>query len=186
MKRFLLCTCTAILLLSCSNDPACEPDNNDDAIKVSALIANIKPADRTTISGTGTASWADGDAIGVFCSQSKPAATNLSFAVSGVSSTPVWTPASQIYWADGTTAHTFLAYYPYASGNKTSGTNAANGHDQPVTGFPFIQQLRNLRTHAPCKQQRRTYFHACFRIDKLSDNNQFEYCFRYNAYISSS
>lgn len=122
MKQFLLCACTATLLLSCSNDPACEPDNNDDAIKVSALIANIKPADRTTISGTGTASWTDEDAIGVFCPQSKPAATNLSFTASGIPSTPVWTPSSQIYWADGTTSHTFLAYYPYASGNTAAAT----------------------------------------------------------------
>lgn len=120
MKQFLFCACTALLLLSCSNEPACEPDNNDDAIKISALIANVKPADRTTISGTGTASWANSDSIGLFCTQSKPAASNVKFTASGLPTTPVWTPASNIYWADGNTTHTFLAYYPYASGNTAA------------------------------------------------------------------
>lgn len=123
MKQILIYAATAIALFGCSDDPDSSycPDNKDEAIRVEAILANVKPVSRTTIDNTGKAAWANGDVLGLFCAQAKPsAASNVSFTVAGLPGTPAWTPANQIYWADATTQHSFLAYAPYASGNSSA------------------------------------------------------------------
>lgn len=120
MKRFLMLAATAIALFGCSDDSDDNSDYgvNNDEIRVSAYLADVKPTNsRTAIDGsTGTASWVAGDAIGLFSSEARLTASNVNFAASG-SSTLTWATSTPIYWADATTAHKFLAYAPYASGN---------------------------------------------------------------------
>lgn len=123
MKQLFIFVITLIALSGCANDSddgVC-PTKENDEIKVSAFLATVKPSTRTTIDGTGKASWANDDALGLFCPQARlSAAANLNFTVSGLPGSPAWAPASPIYWADATTTHTFLAYAPYASGNTSA------------------------------------------------------------------
>lgn len=118
MKRLFIYAVTAIALLSCTDEPECEPGN--DEIRISALLAEVKPQTRTSIDGTGKAAWTNGDSLGLFCPQAKLAATNVKFSVAGLPGTPAWTPTTTIYWADANTSHTFLAYAPFASGNTSA------------------------------------------------------------------
>lgn len=128
MKQFMIYAATAITLMGCSNDPECdwdrsqkpEIDLDSESIQIAALLADVQPVTRTSIDGTGKASWSNGDALGLFCPQAKALAVNVSYTVSGLPTSPVWAPATGIYWADGTTSHTFLAYAPYASGNTSA------------------------------------------------------------------
>lgn len=128
MKRILCFAALAALATSCAQSEACDPNpsRSDNQISVSAVIADVSdpaPAlsSETRASYTGsTAAWAENDALGLFCAEATPAAVNLQYTVTGVGSTPVWTPSSAIYWKDGTTLHKFLAYAPYAAGNTVS------------------------------------------------------------------
>lgn len=123
MKRLLIYATTVLALSGCIKDSDYEncPVKENDEIRISAILASIEPSTRTTIDGTGKASWANGDVLGLFCPQAKlSAAANLDFTVSGLPGSPVWTPSSTIYWGDGSTQHTFLAYAPYASGNSSA------------------------------------------------------------------
>lgn len=124
MKRLFIYVSTVIALSGCLNDSddgSCPVTRENDEIKVSAVLANVEPATRTAIDGTGKASWANGDVLGLFCPQAKPSAgANVDFTVSGLPGSPVWTPSTTLYWGDGTTQHTFLAYAPYASGNTSA------------------------------------------------------------------
>lgn len=120
MKKMLLLAAIAALAGSCAKTDSCNitPSGND--IQISATIADISPSSRVAYTNGSTAEWADNDALGLFCTQSSPAAANLQFTVTGTASTPVWTPATTIYWKDGTTQHSVLAYAPYAAGNSSS------------------------------------------------------------------
>lgn len=128
MKRLMIYAATAITLMGCSNDPGCDWDRSQkpdvdlgsEDIQIEALLADVQPVTRTSIDGTGKASWINGDALGLFCPQAKAPAVNVSYTVSGLPASPVWAPATGIYWADGATSHTFLAYAPYASGNTSA------------------------------------------------------------------
>lgn len=59
-----------------------------------------------------------------------------------------WTPSSTMYWKDGTTSHTFLAYYPYASGNTAAAVKLPNIGTQTGTLNPAFDFLisNNLGT----------------------------------------
>lgn len=125
MKKILLLAMTALLWTACSDDDSCNRKATDpNQIQLSALITTVKPSSatagldtRTAITGS-TAAWINGDALGLYCTQSTPASVNNQFTVSGIGTTPVWAPSTAIYWTDGTTDHQFLAYAPYASGNS--------------------------------------------------------------------
>lgn len=125
MKRFLMLAATAIALFGCSDDSDDNSDCgvNNDEIRVSAYLADVKPANsRTAIDGsTGTASWVAGDAIGLFSSEARLTASNVNFTASG-SSSLTWATSTPIYWADASTVHKFLAYSPYAGGNTSTAT----------------------------------------------------------------
>lgn len=124
MKRLFIYVSTVIALSGCMNDSDdsnCPVTQENDEIRVSAVLANVEPSTRTAIDATGKASWANGDGLGLFCPQAKlSAGVNVDFTVAGLPGSPVWTPATTLYWADGTTQHTFLAYAPYASGNTSA------------------------------------------------------------------
>lgn len=119
MKKLLLLAAVGALFNACSDDDP-RVAKTPTTIQISPLIATVStkalPDTRTAITGS-TAAWTNNDAIGLYCAQSDPAAVNDQFTVTGLPSSPVWTPATAIYWIDGTTAHKFLAYAPYASGN---------------------------------------------------------------------
>lgn len=126
MKKFFLLAFAAGMMTACDTDDQCnltpgtDPAAPDNAIGISGILADISPQSRTTITGS-TAAWANGDQIGVFCPQAKGTTTaNDRFVLSGVGTTPVWTPDATMYWLDGTTSHKFVAYAPYASGSNTS------------------------------------------------------------------
>lgn len=120
MKNIFFFAALAAFAASCSDNDSdrCTPP---DQIAVNSVIASPKSIaqsdSRTTITGS-TAAWANNDVIGVYCGESKPAASNLQFTVTGLPSSPVWTPSSPIYWLDGNTSHKFLGYAPYAAGNS--------------------------------------------------------------------
>lgn len=119
MKKILLLAAVAATWVSCQDEKKCEfPSNDPNEIRITSTIANIEPAldSRTTITGS-TAAWANGDALGLYCPQSMAPGVNVQYTVSGIGTTPVWATTTPIYWANGTTSHTFLAYSPYASGN---------------------------------------------------------------------
>lgn len=127
MKNIFLLALAATVLAACDRDdnrppnpdPNVEPTAVQDSISVNPLIATLTPT-RTAISGS-TASWANNDAIGIFCPQARgTSSANVAFTVTGLPGSPVWTPATTMYWADGTTFHKFVAYAPYAAGNSSS------------------------------------------------------------------
>lgn len=126
-KIFTMAAIAATAFVSCTdNDNSCKVEPKGDAITIQSLISEVTPTPlavpqtRTSYGGASgtTAAWAESDKIGLFCAESNPAAVNGDFTVTGVASTPVWTPTTDIYWKDGSTAHKFQAYYPYASGNS--------------------------------------------------------------------
>ena len=145
MRKFLVLPVLATLLAACGNDDDCRP-NSGAVIRLAPAIASVtpisptSPTSRTSISGS-TAAWINGDALGLFCAQSNPAATNLQFTASNIPTNPTWTPATALYWMDGTTAHKFLAYAPYASGNsdpaavKLPAINSQTGTIVPAQDF---------------------------------------------------
>lgn len=65
---------------------------------------------RTSMSGS-KASFTSGDVIGVY--ETLTGRSNVSYSYNGTA----WTPSSVMYWQNGTSNHTFYAYYPY---NATS------------------------------------------------------------------
>lgn len=148
-KFFTIGAIAAATLISCSDNQECPPPQGTDEIKIFSVIADVTetsllaPQTKTIIGGAGgtTASWINGDQIGVFCTQSTPNAVNDAFTVSGLPSTPVWTAATAIYWKDGATAHKFLAYYPYASGNTSAAVNLPNIGTQSGTLNPAFDIL---------------------------------------------
>lgn len=115
----LLFAASAVLWTSCNDEDSCQPQSSDQ-IGISAVIAQITPNPttdtRTSYSGS-TAAWADGDALGLFCPQAITSASNIQFTVANTSTTPTWSTSTPIYWLDGTTAHKFTAYAPYAPGS---------------------------------------------------------------------
>lgn len=117
MKRILLLAAVAATWASCQDEKNCVPPSNDE-IRINSVIAEVVPDrhTRTTIAGS-TSAWANGDALGLYCTQSVAPAVNLQYTVSGIGTTPVWATSAPVYWANGTTSHTFVAYSPYASGN---------------------------------------------------------------------
>ena len=122
-KIFFLLFVSAAWIACDDDDSGYTPDNRIDDrndIQVSAVIANAEPVLKTAYTGS-TAAWKDGDVLGLFCAQTAVSpAVNVQYSVTGTASTPVWTATPTIYWADGTTAHKFVAYAPYVSGNTSS------------------------------------------------------------------
>lgn len=153
MKKILLFALLAAWGTSCSDDETYGPAPNPaERIDISAAIADIALSSdvktRTTISSSGTASWIDSDALGLFCPQAATPAVNVQYTVTGIASTPSWATPTPIYWLDGTTAHKFLAYAPYAAGNndasavKIPALNVQNGTLNPSQDF-LISNNRN-------------------------------------------
>ena len=142
MKKIILFVFLSAVCFSCTKETDCDPvrPNGSDQIAISAEIINADIHSRTGYTGS-SAVWANNDSLGLFCQQSKAAAVNLRFLLSGVGSTPVWTPATPIYWADASTFHKFLGYVPYASGNndptavKLPALTPQNGTINPAKDF---------------------------------------------------
>lgn len=145
MKKIFLFAFLTAVGFGCEEESGC-PVSGLDPIALSAEIVDQQLSSKTTITGS-TAAWKDGDALGLFCTQSKPVAANVSFTASNLSTTAVWTPATALYWADGTTAHTFLAYAPFASGNSSAATvklpalNVQTGTVDPAFDFLLSNNL---------------------------------------------
>lgn len=127
MKKMLFLTAVAAAWIACDRDDECRPTADDgQQITILAGIADSKPVSdvipesKTTITGS-TAAWKSGDQLGLFCTQSVPAAVNVSFSATGNGASATSSADSPIYWgAPATTPHTFLAYSPYASGNNSA------------------------------------------------------------------
>lgn len=120
MKKLVLFTLLAGILAACDNDDPdgrCEPSWRADSNLVN-LVALIKapPATRVTDDGINAPAWSANDSIGLFCTQSLPAANNLKYIYSGSN----WTTPAPVYWKDSTSLHPFYAYYPYAAGNSVT------------------------------------------------------------------
>lgn len=118
MKKLLFAAITVGLFAACDNtteesNPLHTTNNNE--IGISGYISTVTQQTRTKITGS-TAVWQDGDTIGVFCPEAKGTGTNNMFTVSNTSSTASWATTTPMYWADASTFHKFVAYYPYASG----------------------------------------------------------------------
>lgn len=141
----------AAAVVSCTKDDECDPGTlpvNDNAITIDPVIAQVTTTARTAITGS-TATWKNGDSIGVFCAQAMPsAAVNIPFTVADTS-THVWTNPTPIYWKDGTTSHLFTAYAPYAAGNtsatavKLPSLGTQNGTIAPAMDFLISKNLYN-------------------------------------------
>lgn len=177
-KFFTIAAIAASTLISCSDNEVCPPPQGTDEIKIFSVITDVTqtpllaPQTKTTIGGTGgtTASWAEGDKIGVFSTQSTPASDNNAFTVAGISSTPVWTPTTAIYWKDGTTAHKFLAYYPHASGNtaaavKLPNIGTQNGTLDPASDFLISSNLNSTGVARSANPIGLTFTHALSLIE---------------------
>lgn len=118
MKRILLLAAVAATWASCQDEKSCVSPSNDE-IRINSVIAEVVPDQHTRTALTGsTAAWANGDALGLYCTQSVAPAVNLQYTVSGIGTAPVWATSTPIYWANGSTSHTFVAYSPYAAGNS--------------------------------------------------------------------
>lgn len=77
------------------------------------IAASVGGTSRTSISGQ-TTSFTAGDNIGVF--ETLTGRTNVPYTYNGTA----WSASAPIYWRNGTSAHSFCAYYPYTT--TTSGT----------------------------------------------------------------
>lgn len=117
MKKMILLACMALGWAACDKDDDCSRDSEpvDNVIRFSPSIASATMGTRTAYSGS-TASWASGDAIGVYADRptGNPPA-NVQYSYNGTA----WTTSTNLYWTDGTTAHKFLGYAPYAAANTT-------------------------------------------------------------------
>lgn len=148
MKKILLPIILSVAWFSCEDNSDCSPDPNQTPISVSAEIIDLPVLSKTSISNGSTAAWISGDVIGLFCSQTLPAAaTNVPFTASG-SGPFTWASNPVIYWADATTSHTFLAYAPYASGNTAAAVKLPTLTGQTGTVNPAMDLLisNNLGT----------------------------------------
>ena len=123
----LFLTAVAAAWIACDRDDECRPTADDgQQITILAGIADSKPVSdvipesKTTITGS-TAAWKSGDQLGLFCTQSVPAAVNVSFSATGNGASATWSADSPIYWgAPATTPHTF-ACAECADGNRQPG-----------------------------------------------------------------
>lgn len=127
MKKMFLLMTVAAAWIACDRDDECPPPAGDSQqiavqaeIAGSELASGIAPESKTTIIGS-SAAWKEGDQLGLFCTQSVPNASNLIFTAAGNGASATWSTANPVYWgAPASTAHTFLAYAPYASGNTAA------------------------------------------------------------------
>lgn len=110
----------AALFAACDKSEDCgQAVGDENQISISALMTKVVPGTKTTDDGT-NAAWVANDAIGLFCAQSNPVATNTQYTYSG----SVWSTAAPDYWSDYTTLHQFYAYAPYAGANTLVGSIA--------------------------------------------------------------
>lgn len=127
MKKMFFLTAVAAVWIACDRDDECRPPANDARqitilaeIADSEPVSDVVPESKTTIAGS-TAAWKSGDQLGLFCTQSVPAAANVSFSATGNGASATWSADSPVYWgAPAATPHTFLAYTPYAAGNGSA------------------------------------------------------------------
>lgn len=114
MKKMILLACVALGSVACDKDDVCsrnsEPAGNE--IRFSPSIVSATVDARTSYSGS-TASWTSGDAIGVADRPTGNPPANVQYSYNGTG----WTTSTNLYWTDGTTAHKFLGYAPYAAAN---------------------------------------------------------------------
>lgn len=92
----LFLTAVAAAWIACDRDDECRPTADDgQQITILAGIADSKPVSdvipesKTTITGS-TAAWKSGDQLGLFCTQSVPAAVNVSFSATGNGASATW------------------------------------------------------------------------------------------------
>lgn len=111
----ILLACVALGSVACDKDDVCSRNSElaGNEIRFSPSIVSATVDARTSYSGS-TASWTSGDAIGVYADRptGNPPA-NVQYSYNGTG----WTTSTNLYWTDGTTAHKFLGYAPYAAAN---------------------------------------------------------------------
>lgn len=89
------------------------------------------PETRTSYPTNGsTASFIAGDKLGI--TETLTARTNVQFTLGS----SVWTPTSKMYWKNGTSTHTFYAYYPYNSNSTSSKAGIPILNNQIVSTTP--------------------------------------------------
>lgn len=111
-----------VVFSSCSNDDETVDNNQPQAVRFSAGIANqALPAGGPTTKAAGT-DWASGDAIGIFMvnfntTSIAEGAENKQFTTTGTSEFTAAAGNEITYPMNAATKVDFIAYYPYASGN---------------------------------------------------------------------
>ena len=189
----LFLTAVAAAWIACDRDDECRPTAGDgQQITILAGIADSKPVSdvipesKTTI----TAARRRGKRrpnYGLFCTQSVPAAVNVSFSATGNGASATWSADSPIYWgAPATTPHTFLAYSPYASGNSSaSAVKVPALNVQTGTVNPALDLLisNNLASSGVLLLGRsgRSCFYPCALAARVRYHHQQQYRGEYDA-----
>lgn len=98
------------MFIACSDN--FEPLGGDCVrLSVEVPCADTEIQTRTSITGS-KASFTNGDVVGVF--ETLTAKNNVAFSYDG----SLWSTLTPLYWYNGTSIHTFYAYYPYNSSSQ--------------------------------------------------------------------
>lgn len=116
--------------LSCTSDYESPVDN---PIRLSAMTSSFIPEvqTRTTMTGS-TATFSSGDVIGVY--EKLTSRNNVAFSLSGSS----WNTVNPMYWYNGTSSHTFYAYYPYNSSSQGLSASLPILSQQKMSTIPDV------------------------------------------------
>lgn len=105
------------------------------------------PETRTSYPANGsTASFASGDNIGV--TETATTKGNIRYTYNGT----LWNTSTNMYWKDGTTTHTFYAYYPYNAASTANTAVIPLLNNQVVTTVPDASS--DLLVSGPKTQKR--------------------------------
>ncbi len=124
---------TIVLLLVLTGCIAQEDEIDSNCIiRFSAKVDNpeITLNTRTSISTGAVASFISGDQIGI--TETLTGRNNVRFSYNG----STWNTTTPMYWLDGTSVHTFYAYYPYNATNTGTTITIPNLSTQKTTTRP--------------------------------------------------
>ncbi len=124
---------TIVLLLMLTGCTAQEDEtDNNCIIRFSAVVNDpeVTLSTRTSISTGAVASFISGDQIGI--TETLTARNNVRFSYNG----SAWSTTTPMYWKNGTSTHTFYAYYPYNTTNQGTTITIPNLSTQKTTTRP--------------------------------------------------
>ncbi len=103
-----------LLLLPVAAAAGCTKSGEPDAacpVRIETAVYGAYDDTRTGMTGS-KASFVSGDAVGLF--ETTGGQANVPYTYNGTA----WTASAPALWRDGTSVHTFYAYYPYKTGNS--------------------------------------------------------------------